>query len=248
MTEPTLSLAIRHVPSVADRRVLLADLIASLGGAKTIAAQTTSYEVTEDWTRAGAWPTARRAWQAAARSTATHHLVMEDDGIACGDFLATVKRCIAEFPNSPISFFDMSKAITGAIAAGGHWAQRTSLSSAVAIVMPASHALAAPYWADRHVAPTLRHHDVRLSMYFQSLAIPVMYTAPCLVEHAGKESLLGHGVLPGNRQRVASAFIGRDVSGLTIDWTRGAARPYRGWSHSPSEYDEYRIGAEESKT
>lgn len=237
----SLSLAIRHVPQIVERRVLLSDLLKSMGGRQAIERETVYFEVTNDPGRTGAWPTARRAWLAAARSAATHHLVMEDDAIACRDFLPAVKRCIEEFPNSPISYFDMSKAIKEALAKGSHWAQRTSISTALAISAPSGHAVKAIRWADANVTPDLPYGDVRLSMYYQEMGIPVMYTAPCLVEHMGDKSLLGHGVLPGNRRRVAGAFIGREVSGLDIDWSKGSARPHKGWSHPRSEYDEYRI-------
>lgn len=234
----TLSVAVMHVPDVAERRAMLADLLRSLGGKEEIGRETTYFEVTEDRERS-VWETARRAWLASKRSSATHHLVLQDDALVCRDFLATVKECIEYFPTFPISFFDMSKAVKEAVSRGSHWMQRSSLSSAVAIVMPSSEAVASIAWADANVLPMVPHDDARLTMYFQHKGKPIIYTAPCLVEHVGDRSVSGHGTLPG-RRRVASLVLDSGLSGLSVDWSAGASKPHKGWSHAPSEYDIYR--------
>ena len=237
----TLSAAVMHVPDVPIRRALLADLLRGLGQ-QEMRDRLAKFTIVRDTRRDGVWPTARRAWMSAGDAGVTHHMVIQDDATPCRDFLAGVHCLIEAAPASPICLFDMSKATKDALAAGSNWVSRTSLSSALAIVMPVTMALDAIRWADAHVLPSLVHDDVRFSMYFQSQGIVVLGTAPSLVEHAGDESLVGNPrFLPGRKERRAAIFIGRNMSALSIDWAQTVASPTKGWSHSPSEYRQYLI-------
>lgn len=248
MSEVRLGLAIQHAAFAPERTAMLRRLFFGLGGSETIRRETVCFALVKDDNRAGVWPTARRCWLAGVGSSVTHYLVLQDDAIPCPDFLKVAKITAELVPNHPISYFDMSKTIPDALALGLHWAVRGSLSSAVAVLMPIALATEGLKWIGQHVRPDYIHDDYRWSYFFQSQGIDVWYTAPSLVEHGGLgHSLLGNpDKLPSNTQaggkwRVASSIIPKDVSALSIDWTKGLDRPHRGASLSKRVYDQMRL-------
>lgn len=234
-----MSAAVMHVPDSAVRRAMLSGLLIRMGQ-DVVRDRLDGFTVVKDAKREGVWPTARKAWLSAAGS-ATHHLVIQDDAILCLDFIIGVERLVECAPESPILMYDMTKATTEALSKGTNWIVRSSMSTALAVVMPVDMAIAAIKWADANVVPSLVHDDVRFSMYFQDHKIPILSTAPSLVDHGGDESLVGNPrYLPGRRERKARKFIGATVSATSIDWAATVSRPYRAPSHPPSEYAQYR--------
>lgn len=210
----------------------------SLGGRIGIAHHSLGMTIIKDTQRKGVWPIARQAWHDSLRYDSTHHLVLQDDIVVCRDFLAAVVAAIEARPDAPVAFFDMSRTIPDAMDKGVSWAVRRSLSSACALAMPTPMVLPAIRWCDYNTDPKVKSYDARLSAYFLSVDQLIWYTVPSLVDHNDNgHSLIGHPVkLPSGKKRVASAFIGAKVSGLTIDWTKGLDSPHRGWSHTFAEY------------
>lgn len=235
----SLSVAIINASFDPERRSMLIRLERALGGRVAYDTHTTRMDYIKDASKEGVLVTTKRAWMAARSSGATHHLVMQDDALPCRDFLEGAVRAIEAQPNAPVSFFDMSKAITDARAKGLSWAVRKSLSTALALAMPTKMAIDSYAWMDSHLYRGLGGSDERMSCYFLHHDIPVWYTVPSLVQHMDNgHSLLSHPLkLPNGRTRTSPYFIGEQASSKVVDFTLGLDKPHRGWSHSISEYE-----------
>jgi hypothetical protein len=228
-----------HAAFDAERRSMMTGLMRDLGGWDTLNRETAGWAVVKDGSRDGVWPTARRAWLEGLRYSGTHHLVLQDDIAVCQDLIPTVKKLVEMVPDNPISLFDLSRAITDALAKGSHWATRRSLSMAQGVVVPTDMILPILNWIPDHIQDDAEGDDERFSVYFLSHGIDVWYPAPSLVEHVDNgHSLLKHpDKLPTGKRRIAAAFIGKDQSGLSIDWTAGLDKPHKGWSHTLRDYE-----------
>ena len=86
-----LSLVVMHAAWNTSRRVHLQNLMRSLGGLREIRAETVYFHVERDVDRSGLWPTARKAWKRGLYTDCTHHLVIQDDVLACRNFLKAAK-------------------------------------------------------------------------------------------------------------------------------------------------------------
>jgi len=167
------------------------------------------------------WHTGRRAWEAADGS-ATHHLVVQDDAIVCGDLVAGVEHWLARLPAGAAMslYFGRTSPFprqTGHVAAladeaGASWLVLDRLYWGVAAVLPT------PYIGPMLAWPRgsrFGMYDQRVSAWLVDHDVPVYHPWPSLVDHRDAPSLLpGHGIRPG---RVAHRFAGENVSALDLD-------------------------------
>jgi hypothetical protein len=169
-----------------------------------------------------------KSWEASRKMPSTHHMVLEDDIDLCRDFIPTVKRAVAARPRSIISFFGMSKVIASA----PRWAVGRTISWNQAVVMPAFMGRDFVRWSKFHLRD-MKFFSTVLGMYALAHDLPIYYTNPCLVEHRlPEDSTLGNPARVGGRDRVAANFIGKNTSGLGINWNEHLDKTPRmpGWS------------------
>lgn len=174
------------------------------------------------------WETGRRSLLAFS-STATHHLVIQDDGIPSRDLLATCEVITSHYPTNPIGLYvgklrpshprieamvkHVNKSNSPYLSMEGPW-------WGVGIVLPVADIPAVVAYGDSR--PTVPNYDRRISRYYQSVNTPCLYTIPSLVEHRPDHPSL----VPGRKGgRQAHQFIGESTSGLTIDWSLPPASP-----------------------
>jgi len=226
----SISLSIIHAAWAPQRRLYLMDLLKSLGGIKTIHAQTVAYQVSKDIDRSGVWPTVRKAWKFGLASGATHHLVVQDDALASKNFLETVHRLIEIKPDELICFFSMRKAAQQARARGEHWFTTNDGCFGISLCFPIEFLAALVRWERTHVKPDCPHDDTRVANYLKYGPIKkrVWHPSPSLIEHAApSDSILGNS----HPHRVAKVWVG-DQDPLEIDWSLGAETPFHGGGSS----------------
>lgn len=216
--EVRLSVAVMHAAFDERRRGHLANLLRSIPDRVR---QTTHFEVVKDATRAGRWPTARRAWMLAGRGRSTHHLVLQDDVLAGPDFLAGLKAAIAVKPDVPVAPYLARRVVIEACAAGKSWARLASWCQGQALVLPVAMVPEFLSWERASIDPEYQVYDSRLGLWMLQKKLQIWATCPSLVQHAAPgESLIGYS----NRRRVAAVFIG-GRSALEVDWSKGAEDP-----------------------
>jgi hypothetical protein len=174
-----------------------------------------------------------RAVDAALERQPSHILVLQEDVAVCRDLVATCHRLVALVPDQPIHLFHRYGTRAALEAAGSAWMWRRSTSSAAeqAVIFPAADMPELRRRWDARRDEMLRLKPFRNdqprswaadSMRHFLMPRTLAYTVPSLVEHIGgrESSIVGHNV--GERRGVW--FIGEDVSGLSVDWTRGLSR------------------------
>jgi hypothetical protein len=152
---------------------------------------------------------------------ATHHLVIQDDAVACRDLLAGTEQALEHVPaDAPVSLYvgrvrPFRRSVERAVEAAGDgvsWLTMEGVYWGPAIVVPTATIddLAAWY---RH--STIQNYDRRVSRWFEKHGTACWYSWPSLVDHRGDDSLVtGH-----NQRRTAHRFAGTDVSALSVDWS-----------------------------
>lgn len=217
-----LAVAIMHKPGA--REELLGNLLDTLGEAPR-----TVVRVVDDPRPPGsppaAWPTAQAAWHWLMETNAEHGLILQDDTIACANFLRAATICVRA-AGGPVSFWSRrSRQVAAARQAGADWAIVPGRACGYSMHLPQGQIpkfLEWVAWREEHFSPPTikasqpwRHHDdIRLMHWFKMTGQKVWTTIPSLVEHGAPEaSLLGQS----NRTRVATYYIG-DGNPLLIDW------------------------------
>jgi hypothetical protein len=171
--------------------------------------------------RDSAWDTARRAWEAYDPS-ATHHLVLEDDAIACRDLVAGLELALTHVPaQAPVSLYvgtlrpdgrRVAAATARANTAGSAWIVMPDIKWGVAIAAPTPVIPEMLAHADGHV------YDWNLRSYFAAQRWPVWCTWPSLVDHRDAPGIVRHQVPPSG-PRHAHRFL--SGSALDVDWGAG---------------------------
>lgn len=213
-----LSIAIAHTPTVA-RWHLIRDLERSMGGATRINAMSVRYAVVADVNQrgyAGIWPTMGAA-MASIGHGATHHLVMQDDVLACRNYLRAVHMLIGRRPDDIIQLFSMRTTLIDTVRErGNNWWTCTGNVYTQAMVWPVDVVRDFLRWERAHIDPRFPNDDQRISMYNLFHNRKIWCTTPCLVEHVGFDrSEIGH---PATQNRVARWFLGDDDP-LALDWS-----------------------------
>jgi hypothetical protein len=180
------------------------------------------------WDRCNSiWDTARRAWLA-FDPEATHHLVIQDDAIACRDLITGTEESLAAAPaESVVSLYlgtrrpmvhQVTRAAKHAAESDASWIVLDSLCWGVAVVLPTS---VIPDMVAAGDIDQARGDDLRIRHYaMRTLHWQVWHPWPSLVDHRDTDSLIGHG-----NGRKAHRFIGEDVSALGMDWSKGQVTP-----------------------
>jgi hypothetical protein len=211
-TGVSLSVAIMHVSSAVDRRKHVDSIVDATHG---------TAHVIEDTSRAGPWPTAKRAWERCAQS-GSHALVIQDDAIPCVAFMDQLSGAIAARPGSVIGLYTQRRqAVAKARDAGSSWIWGPDAVYGVAIVMPVPMVDAFLSWERSHIRSDYPHDDNRVALWARSLGIGCWITCPQLVDHAQGPSLLRHRWANGG----APWPIGSDIS--AVDWSAGLMNPAR---------------------
>jgi hypothetical protein len=174
------------------------------------------------WDRGeGLWDTARRAW-GIYDPAATHHLVLQDDALPCRDLLAGVENALAHIPPAaPVSlYYGTPHPDARGVAGKRIAAEKANEWNASFIILPSLHWGLALMLPTSVIADMLRFcadgeggDDERIGQYMRDVREErCWYTWPSLVEHGGRESLVGHG------DTTAYNFVGTDASALDLAW------------------------------
>jgi hypothetical protein len=198
---PTFSIAIMHAPRP-ERKKMLRDLLADLGGVERIEREALRYTLVTDTprsgkeeSRAGVWPTAKRAWKA-YHPDADYHIVLQDDITPAREFwtaLPLVLATLAEQPPAPIGLAaNVGIGFKARDRGHAYWqAQASLVGCAIALPVPMLNDFLA--WEERSVSPDLYSDDVRISFYCLDNGIKQWYPTFALFRHTGvAHSLLGH--------------------------------------------------------
>ena len=202
----SVRIAITHAQWDEERRGYMAAITRRLG--------CLPYEVVKDYDRVY-WHTARRAWEISRTMDETHLLVLSDDMLPCDNFCRLLNGALAARPTDIIAIFSMRQALPEARQAGLHWVRTSEGAWGGSMVMPAALWHDLLVWERANVQPGYPHDDSRIKLYAENHGLPIMLTAPALVQHLGAAtSLLGFS----NSRRVASWL----ADGSDIDWNTDA--------------------------
>jgi hypothetical protein len=150
--------------------------------------------------------TAMRAWSSIP-SSATHHLVLEDDATLSAGFVEHAERAAASAPDAAIAFYaNWHSRNGGAVRLGAlahaRWVTAVAeYTPTVALLLPAEVGAGFPRYARDHGGNWA--DDVVMSRYLRSIGVPTLLTVPNLVQHGDLPSLSGndfHGL------RLAACF------------------------------------------
>lgn len=183
------------------------------------------------------WGTAKRCWEALAEMDGSHALLLQEDILICQDFRATVEHCAELQPGKALGFYANRRPVDEARERGdswvvipdGVWGQATCFPTEWVSPMLEWVATSDHYSTHyrRRVCdfPPDRWDDRKTTAWLEYMGRPVYCTVPSLVQHRKPStSLVGNS----NRNRVARWFIGEDVSGLSVDWSKGLGHEHHG--------------------
>lgn len=211
------TVAIQHTPDRADRRKWVKSVVKRMRAERADIA----IDVVEDKKREGCWPTYLRCLKAV--SSASHHLVLQDDVTVCKDFLACVGEIIHVRPRSLISLYTSSRQVYAARRRGDSWIQDSSVAG-LALIWPRELIGEFIRWQEDHIAQAFPGDDLRVSMWLIKTSKPIFATVPSLAQHLGSEaSVLGLNA----RSKVAACYIGDKRSAIGIDWSQGLRFPLK---------------------
>lgn len=161
---------------------------------------------------------------------ATHHLVLQDDAIACRDLLAgltTACDTAGDLPVVPyLGTYGPGRDPIGRLAeqadrAGASWVEFFGPRWGVAVAHPVA---LLPKVIRQYEAGVGKADDARLTAVYRQLRVPCRFTMPSLVDHDDDLPSLTKPGWTGHHKRVAFRFIGADRSALDVDWGRPVYR------------------------
>ncbi len=218
MNDVRLSVCILAVP---ERRLRARRLL------KQIGAPPEHVDIVFDKRRDGPWLAGQQAWERRS-GNATHHLVLEDDAVVCGDLYEGAKAMLRAVPDSPVMLYATTPpgadaAYHEALATGRHWVLTHGFWT-VAPVLPVDLIDPIIDWARSHTRHDWQDsYDKRLSVAVQVLGIESMVAVPSPVSHDWSiPSIRGHDHMKDFWRPIPS--LG-ERSALNVDWTRGADDP-----------------------
>lgn len=158
--------------------------------------------------------------------SASHHLVLQDDGVVPRDLLAGIERALRYIPqDEPMCLYTgkvkpFANEIRQAVRRAGDaasWLTMQGIYWGPGIVLPTAHIPELSIWYRGPEGSRVTNYDRRVSTWYALRKATVWYPWPCLVEHREGASLVkGHG-----EGRHAHSFLGTERSALDVDWTRG---------------------------
>ena len=169
----------------------------------------------------------------AVEEGATHHVIVQDDAIACRGVVPGMARAVAQFPDRPVGMYlgvgrggDARKLrlIDTARTEGATWVSMGTGGPiwGVAMCLPVGDLEPLAEWYRK---TTLKNYDRRIWTWYRDRGAEAVYTVPSLFDHRnGREN---PSLIPGRRglNRKAAWFIGEDVSALDVHWNRRVVRP-----------------------
>jgi hypothetical protein len=160
---------------------------------------------------------------------ATHHLVLQDDTVACRSLRRGMEKALTYIPRYPsVSLFygyprkipsqaerrwaaGRAQSAEEAIAKNASWIVLPTVTWGPAILLPTEVIDDMLVWADTRTYP---EYDKRVGRYAcDVLGWPCWHPWPSPVDHRGTESLCDHGYCGAYR------FLGRQRSALRVDWS-----------------------------
>ncbi len=169
------------------------------------------------------WDTGRRA-MLAYDPGCTHHLVIQDDAVACRDLIPGVLRVLEQVPpDSPVSLYlglhkRIPEATNKAEDVDAAFISWEKLDHGLGIVVPTEYINPMLSHADSQTH--IQNYDARLSTYFEQEGKSTWYTRPSLIDHAQGPSLVEGRDDMRKGKRAARWFVGEEASALGVDWTR----------------------------
>lgn len=157
------------------------------------------------------WDTGRRSLLAYDKS-ADYHLVVQDDCLPAADLCAALERWIPTLarPGATCLYAGnigrFRRVLSAAEPTPPCWLQMKRIQWGVALVLPTSLIESAVRHGD---SARVTNYDMRLSLWAQSLGLPVYYPYPSWVDHDPGPSLIGgHG---HDRQALLALRPGRSA-------------------------------------
>ena len=190
-----------------------------------------------DTNRNGSWFGTKEAWKLCSKEY-THFLVIEEDVLVCKDFYETITNAVSAVPDQLISFFNLrsdKRLNEWAVKNDSHWATLSAGTTGQAVLMPREMVYQFLLWESKYINPKIPYEDTRLWAFMKKFSYKTFVTVPNVCEHGGAlTSALGFN----NKGKVSYDFIGENVSGKDIDWTKGIekasahsfANDWLGWS------------------
>ena len=175
------------------------------------------------------WDTGRRSLLA-YDPDATHHLVVQDDALVCRDLVAGLERAVVHSQFHPVGLYvgmvrpsaaQVGMAVRNAMFARSPWVKMEGPWWGVGILLPTEHIPDIVKFGDQKAS--VANYDMKISRWYKTQNIDCWYTFPSLVEHRHGDG--NPSLIPGRtgKGRRAHAFIGEDVSALTVDWAGGVS-------------------------
>lgn len=169
--------------------------------------------------------TAKLAW-ASRDPDATHHLVLQDDVVLAGDFVAHLRKAVARRPDHGIALYVNRNSLHNsylfrrAAARGARWSpvSRFEYTPTLGFLLPAGHAAGLAEYLST-IPDEFRDDDDAVTVFCREQNIPVVSVVPSLLDHGDLPSVAGnheHGV------RRAVAFAGH-VGIDAAHWDEDAA-------------------------
>ncbi len=218
----TLSVAVMAHPA---REAMVAELLEWLGWS----------DLPVVWDeRNDRWDTGRRS-MLAFDPAATHHVVIQDDVLPCGDLLEALPRIIERIPpTAPLCGYVgtvrpnlgyINEACDHATKRGASFVTMHTLNWGPLIAVPT--AIIPEMVAYCDPLTSIENYDRRLSRYWELYRRHrIWYTWPCIVDHRDGPSMVPgrcgthhRAGGPTRGSRVARRFLGTDVSAATWDWS-----------------------------
>lgn len=170
----------------------------------------------------GSWNGTRLAWLSGLKNPeATHVITLEDDAIPCKDFIESVYTIAALKPDEVIAFYSLrseTHCVTWAEKNNSHWYVTDGNASGVGVMMPREKLVDFLRVVDAFIEPGVPYEDARLWGWQQLRKYRTWTTVPNLLEHGQP----GHSTLGfNNAKRTSAKFIGKEISGMSVNWTRG---------------------------
>lgn len=187
------------------------------------------------------WDTGRRSMLAGIETDrpARFHLVVQDDGLPCHDFMTQVRAALTTVPRGPVAFYmgrtgrspQLTKAsLHAARARGLCWLPWQGPWWGVAVAVETADIAPMIAWGDTR--PDILNYDRRMARYFDSIGRRCLYSIPSLVDH--RNGLSEPSLIPGRtslgrdalyfEQRVTGPWTSRTFDVPILDPTPPAQR------------------------
>lgn len=168
------------------------------------------------------WIGTKLGWERGLAKGVSHIMTIEEDVIVCRDFYQSALQAVDYHPKDIIALYSTAgeKSMTDwAQANGSTWYQMADVPSGQCVIMPAQMVADFLTWEKSYIRPDAKYEDTRLYGYMYVNNLSMFGVVPNLVDHIGfTNSTLGH--LFNNAGKHSPCFIGQDVSGLSLDYSR----------------------------